>query len=121
MFKLKMSTSGLIFVVSALLLGYITTVSCQVSFSTHWGGGKRSSIFKSQPDGRSLPSMFATEKESSIFDSPYELSKMFRDKNNLWQCLDRMEVNVLKYISLILEKEKRSAKKCITTKDVDYD
>jgi membrane-associated HD superfamily phosphohydrolase len=83
-----------------------------VSFSTHWGGGKRSSIFKSQPDGRSLPSMFATEKESSIFDSPYELSKMFRDKNNLWQCLDRMEVNVLKYISLILEVKKAKVSFC---------
>ena len=98
-----MSTPGLMLLISALLLGYMEQARSQVSFSTHWGGGKRSSIFNSKADDRSRPSIFNTGKAPSIFDTANELPQMFTDKNDLWQCLARMETNVMKYISLILE------------------
>ena len=76
-----MHTTTVLLVVSVYVCG---TVLGQVSFSTHWGTGKRSQLFDTQP--QALPNMFNDNTNS-----------------NLVQCLSKLEFNIMRYMSLVIE------------------
>ncbi|KAH3786515.1 hypothetical protein DPMN_164622 [Dreissena polymorpha] len=93
-----MTRPVLLVVVLACL--YMHQVFCQISFSTHWGTGKRSPVFDSQ-------------------NQP--LSNILADASPIEECYSKLKYNLLKYMTLKLEKELQHARECLMAeKDVEY-
>jgi len=80
---MKMSSRILVLVLVALCLCH--TAWTQISFSTHWGTGKRS------------PQLFDTQAQ------PNAIVGMFAENSKLLECLSKVRVNVMRYMALILE------------------
>lgn len=99
-----MYTSGLLLSLTVFLMGYLGFATSQVSFSTHWGGGKRSSLTKDQSEpGSKPPYIFSRGKQTSVYDHTNEIPQIFQENNELLQCLANIEFNVIRYMRIILQ------------------
>ncbi|KAL4232247.1 hypothetical protein ACF0H5_009821 [Mactra antiquata] len=115
-----MNTSGLILLANLLVICSISLCLAQVSFSTNWGTGKRSSptaaIFKANSENR---------RQAIYNNDPDEYSEMFgseRSENEIMNCLADFEKNMMAYVSLLMESELRKTKQCLMTKkEFQYD
>ncbi|WAR22482.1 hypothetical protein MAR_016456 [Mya arenaria] len=94
----KMRHSTILLLVLACMFQQVVG---QVSFSTHWGTGKRSPLFDTQAQ---------------------PITAMLNVNSNLFDCLGKVKLNSLRYMALILEKELQQARECILAeKEADYE